>query len=388
MASKLRFVIAHVFPPHIRREESEENLTELMNLIDTFGGATVVKIIQRRANPDTHTYIGSGKASELADIVRDEKIDVVVVNDIVKPGQLYNLQKMLWGINPRIQVWDRVDLIIGIFDEHANTAEAKLQIRLARMRHMGPRIYGMGMALSRQGGGIGTRGLGETNTELMKRHWRTEIKKVEEELDRLATNRGKQLQRRRDLGFRTISIVGYTNAGKSTLFNTLTGKNKKSEDALFATLDSAVGKLFLPGSRTGVLVSDTIGFISNLPTTLVQAFQSTLMESVDADILIHVIDASDPRMYDKITVVEKVLEDLGIRNKPTIHVFHKIDRLTRQQMLALLKQYKPYAPQLASAKTGLGIPELIERIESVVAEFAIHEERKGRPLSPIANRNV
>lgn len=371
MPSQLRFVIAHVIPPTTRREEGEENLAELISLIDTYGGATVVKIIQRRANPDPHTYIGSGKAEELKVIIKEENVDVVVLNAVVKPGQLFNLQRMYWGINPNIQVWDRVDLIIGIFDKHAHTAEAKLQIKLAKMRHMGPRAYGLGRTmLSRQGGGIGTRGLGETNIERMKRHWRAEMQKIEAELDKLASHRGRQLERRKELGYKTVSIVGYTNAGKSSLFNYLTGKKKRAEDALFATLDSSVGKLFLPQSRKEVLVSDTIGFISNLPISLVQAFKSTLMESVDADILIHVIDASDLKMYDKIKVVEGVLEDLYIHGKPTIYVFNKIDRLAKREMIALLEQYKAYKPQLTSAATGLGVPELLETIEACLQPAA------------------
>lgn len=362
-ARKLRFILVDVVPPNVRREEAVNRLNEMVSLIDTFGGATVVKIIQRRASPDSHTYVGSGKAEEIADIIRSGAIDGLVINDIVKPGQLFNLQKMYWDLKHDIQVWDRVDLIINIFDKHAHTAEAKLQIKLARMRHMGPRIFGLGgSVLSRQGGGIGTRGIGETNTELMKRHWRTEMAKVEAELKKLEAGREQQLRRRKQLGFRTLAIVGYTNAGKSTLFNMVTGKVKRAEDKLFATLDSTVGKLFLPEFGSEVLVSDTIGFIQNLPTNLVKAFKSTLMESIDADILLHVIDAADPKMYEKISAVEHVLEELGIRTKPTVYVFNKIDQLSRLELLAILEHYRQYTPQLISAQTGIGIPELKETL--------------------------
>lgn len=367
--AKKRFIVVDVVPPSVFKDEAEKNLNELLSLVDTYGGATIVRVIQRRSNPDSHTYIGSGKADEVTGLIKSEKIDVVVLNDIVKQGQLFNLTKMFWEVNPHIEVWDRVDLILHIFDKHAHTAEAKLQIKLARMRHMGPRIYGLGgSVLSRQGGGIGTRGIGETNTELMKRHWRDATKQIEEELKRLTDNRARQLERRREIGLKTISIVGYTNAGKSTLFNLITRKRKKAEDALFATLDATVGKLWLPQQHKEVLVSDTIGFIQNLPARLVEAFRSTLMEAMDAAVLMHVVDASDPEMNDKIAVVQQVLEELGIHEKPTIYVFNKIDRLTKPEMLELLKRYEELDPQLLSAAEDIGMPELTEKIEATLAQ--------------------
>lgn len=343
--------------------EAEKDLKEVLSLLETYGHADVLTVIQRRALPDAHTYVGKGKVEEMQDIVKDQKIDVIVINDIVKPGQLFNLTKLFWKINPNIAVWDRVDLILNIFDKHAHTAEAKLQIKLARMRHMGPRMYGLGgTVLSRQGGGIGTRGIGETNTELMKRHWRSETKKVEDELRRLTNNRERQLERRRKIGLETISIVGYTNAGKSTLFNLMAKKKKKAADELFATLDATVGKLWLPQRSKEILVSDTIGFIQNLPAKLIKAFRSTLMEAMDARMLLHVIDASDPDMDLKIRVVEDVLEELGINNKPTIYVFNKIDELTKPQMINLLDRYDELNPQLISAYENIGMPELMEEI--------------------------
>lgn len=359
-----RFILVNVVPPNIRKEEAEKNIAELISLVETFGGATVVKVIQRRAHPDNHTYVGAGKAEEVVTLVKEEKIDVVVINDIVKPGQLFNLQKLLWAVNHQIQVWDRVDLIINIFDKHAHSAEAKLQIKLARMRHMGPRIFGMGMVMSRQGGGIGTRGLGETNTELMKRHWRNEIKKVQDQLVRHTREREQQLQRRKELGFKTISIVGYTNAGKTTLFNHLTKKKKKAADELFATLDSNIGNLWMDFERKGLLVSDTIGFIQNLPANLVDAFKSTLMESIHTDLLLHVIDASDPEMYQKIAVVEGILSELGLAEKPTLYVFNKIDALTKPEILQLMKTYAAKQPQFISARENIGFKELYESIEN------------------------
>jgi GTP-binding protein HflX len=364
---KLRFVLLDVIPPNITKLEADKNLQELISLVDTFGGATIVRVIQRRDRPDSSTFIGSGKAEELVQIVKDEKIDGVVLNGIVKPGQIFNLEKMIWPVNHLIRVWDRVDLILNIFDKHAHTAEAKLQIELARMRHMGPRMFGLGgNELSRQGGGIGTRGAGETNTEQMKRHWRDEMKNVETKLLKLRKDRERQLNHRREIGYKTVSIVGYTNAGKSTLFNTLTGKKKLAENVLFATLDSSVGKIYLPSVQKEILTSDTIGFIQNLPAKLVEAFRSTLMESINADLLLHVIDASDAKMQEKISVVEDTLEDLKIQDKPRIYVFNKIDVDPNWNREDIFKFYGQYSPQFISAKTGDGIDTLKKEIGTIL----------------------
>ncbi len=231
---------------------------------------------------------------------------------------------------------------------------------------MGPKIYGMGMILSRQGGGIGTRGIGETNTELMKRHWRDAIKKTQDTLAKLGANHQRQIEKRREMGMQTVSIVGYTNAGKSSLFNYLTKKKKLVEDALFATLDSTVGEVYIPGLNKKILVSDTIGFIQKLPPKLIDAFKSTLMESVYADVLIHVIDINDPKMKEKIEVVETVLQDLNLHQKK-IYVFNKIDQVGSEieqlkKVKELLSTYQEYHPQLISVKTGEGIDELIAQM--------------------------
>lgn len=361
-----RFVIINLVSPFTDHEAADKDLEELKSLVSTFGGATIVRVIQRRMKPDPSTYIGSGKTQEVSEIVEHEKIDIIVINAIVNPTQLFNIKKILWKVNPLIEVWDRVDLILHIFEKHAHTAEAKLQIELAQMRHMGPRIYGMGHILSRQGGGIGTRGIGETNTELMKRHWRNEIKIVKTKLDKLNQGRQQQLNRRKELGLKTISIIGYTNAGKSTLFNTLTGKHKLAKNILFATLDSAIGKLYLPRIKKDVLISDTIGFIQNLPTDLIEAFKSTLMESMNADILLHVIDASDHLMHEKIAVVEQILLDLDIEAKPIIYVFNKMDDPHSFNKEEFKEVYGINKPQFISASTGDGIPELIETIEKML----------------------
>lgn len=360
-----RFILVNLVPLVFNREAALFDLEELKSLVDTLGGATIVRVIQRRTKPDPGTFIGSGKALEVSDLIQKEKINAVVVNNILSSSQIFNLEQIFWKVNPDIKVWDRIDLILNIFDKHAATREAKLQIELARMRHMGPRMYGLGTFFSRLGGGIGTRGKGQTNIELMKRHWRIEMKKIELQLQKLEKNRENQTLRRHELGFKTISIVGYTNAGKTSLFNAFTGKEKLALDVLFATLDSTIGKIHLPGNKE-VLVSDTIGFIQNLPPHLVTAFKSTLMESIHADLLLHCIDASDVLMYEKIEVVENVLKELGIENKKKIYVFNKIDKkdhLDRQEICEIFGQYDP---QFISVKTGEGLEELQHIIASKV----------------------
>jgi GTPase len=360
---KKRVILVNLVSPFISHHEADMDLEELKSLVDTWGGATIVRIIQRKMKPDGGTYIGSGKVQEIAQIVKEEKIDVVVINAIVQPGQLFNIRNILWPSNNDIQVWDRIDLILNIFDKHAHNAESKMQIELAKMRHMGPRIFGMGMIMSRQGGGIGTRGLGETNTELMKRHWRDAMKQVKDKLAKLAKDRERQMLRRKEQGFETISIVGYTNAGKTTLFNKLTGKKKLAEDVLFATLDSTVGEIYFPSERKQILVSDTIGFIQKLPPQLIDAFKSTLMESIHADMLVHVVDVSDHLMNEKIDVVEEVLRSLKLEDKEQILVFNKIDNGFAFKKEELEEHYKMYNPHFVSAVTGEGMKDLLRMIE-------------------------
>ena len=358
-----RVLLASIIPQRLTDEEALIELEELKALVDAYGAEVVELVVQRREVHDKGMYLGRGKVEEIAALIPEKKIDIVILNALVKPGQLFDIKKMLSKTNPDIEVWDRIDLIIEIFSQHAHTAESRLQIELATMRHMGPRIYGMGYVLSRQGGSIGTRGIGETNTELMRRHWRDQIKQVEEKLEKLSKERERQMERRRKAGMMTVSIIGYTNAGKTSLFNSLTKKNKLVENALFATLDSSVGRLYLSGLQREILLSDTIGFIKNLPTKLINAFKSTLMESIHADLLLVVIDASDKNLAMKIKAVEDVVWELGVHYKKRVYVFNKIDAKLPIAKEILSEEYQDYSPQFISVHSEIGLQELLHEIE-------------------------
>lgn len=368
MSKLKRVVIVDVVNPYQKIEEAKKNLEEIKSLVATYHGIDVVDVIQHRTRPDKATFIGRGKVEELVGIVNKQKIDIVVVNAIVNPSVLFNLTQYLWNDHPEIKVWDRFDLILNIFDKHAHTAEAKLQIELARMHHMGPRIYGLGESyFSRQGGGgTNTKGQGETNIEIMKRHFRNQIRLKKEELNKLSLQHQLQIERRKFNHIQSISIVGYTNAGKTSLFNYLTKRNKVVENALFVTLDSVTGKLYLPILKKEVTISDTIGFIKDLPPTLIDSFKSTLLESINADLILHVIDISDPNMSQKISVVTNILRELNVRTKKIIYVFNKIDAFAGNAEELLKRVNETYAkntPQYISVTTDYGINKLLAEIE-------------------------
>lgn len=366
MNKEKKFLIVSTVTQKMSDEEAFVSIREVKFLIETYGGTVIDIVIQNREVHDKGMYIGTGKIVEIGELIREKEIDVVVLNSIVIPGQIYEIHKILYGNNKKIQVWDRVDLILKIFASHAHTAEARLQIELAAMRHMGPRIYGMGKEMSQQGGGIGTRGIGETNTELMKRHWRAQMKIVYDKQKKLAKDRERQLERREKIGFKTVSIIGYTNAGKTSLYNVLTLSNKVVNDALFVTLDSTTSKVKLPISKEEILVADTIGFIQNLPPELIDAFKSTLLESIHADLLLHVIDASDEDFERKIKIVDEIIFELEVADKTKILVFNKIDAITKEKEKMLKGKYQMYNPVFLSVKKKEGIHELLTLIEKLL----------------------
>lgn len=366
MTKNRQFLLVSIKPKNKTEKEIFLEFKELKELVDAYDGKVVDFVVQNREVHDKGLYLGQGKIQEVRELIKIKRIDIVVLNAIIKPGQLFDMKNFWIKSNPDIEVWDRVDLILHIFARHARTAEARLQIELASMRHMGPRIYGMGEVLSRQGGSIGTRGIGETNTERMKRHWREQMKATADKLEKLILRRYAQHERRRKNGILTLSIIGYTNAGKTSLFNLLTGKDKTAKDSLFVTLDSAVGKVYSKNLKRDLLVSDTIGFITNLPAKLIDAFKSTLMESINADILIQLIDISDDNYESKIEAVNKILIELGIAEKTRIFVFNKIDKEQMIDRDALVKKYKRYFPVFTSVKKKRGIDSLLEQVEGLI----------------------
>lgn len=361
---KPKVILVDIIEPKTNKDDALKSMEELENLVDTFGGFVVIKKVQKKQMPDYRTYIGTGKLEEIVAEAKAEGVEMIIFNNMLKPQQLFNVQ---WKIEKDgIKVWDRIDLILKIFEKHASTAEAKLQIELAALRHMGPRIFGMGMELSRQGGGIGTRGKGETNTEIMKRHIAEHEKKIQEKLEKVLKQREGQRKARIRKGLKTVAIVGYTNAGKSQLLNALTQKNIKIKDELFATLDTRIGQLFLPQSKSTCLLSDTIGFIQKLPPDLIDAFKSTLEETIHADLLLHVIDYSDPKKGMKIEVVKNILQDLGVEHTKTLIVCNKIDLCKKLMTKGFEKKFQKESPTFVSALKKENLQELITKIEKEI----------------------
>ncbi|MFO0703668.1 MAG: GTPase HflX [Patescibacteria group bacterium] len=354
MQNPSKFIVFDIVPPHTSLYRSDKRIEETVKLLENLTGdkGKVIHIVQQKTHPNLSTFMGTGKIEEVKGLILQDHIDCIVLNDIVKPGQIFDLTMALWHTKPDIKVWDRVDLILQIFRKNAHTAESKLQIELAAMRHMGPRIFGMGMVLSRQGGGVGTRGLGETNTERMKRHWREEIRKTEDRIKKLQEDLSERIRKRKDSGVKTVALVGYTNAGKTSLFNALTRKEKLSKDMLFATLDSATGYMkgdYDPNSpprsfekRPPILITDTIGFMQGMPPSLVKAFSSTLTETKSADLILHIVDSSDKDFEEKIDVVENTLKEIGSDNIPSLLLLNKMDEPPQAPLARIVTLIKKY----------------------------------------------
>ncbi len=342
-------------------KETRASLAELERLLDSAGGVAVFSLVQNKEAPDARTYLGSGKVAELRFYCAAQNIELVVFDGELSPSQIRNLEDALGGI----PVIDRSMLILDIFALHAESGEGKLQVELAQLQYTAPRLLGKGGVLSRQGGGIGTRGPGETQLETDKRHLSRRIQSLRRALDEIARDRATQRQSRDRSGLCRVAIVGYTNAGKSTLLNTLTDAGILAEDKLFATLDATTRQCRLPSGKT-VLLTDTVGFIRNLPHHLIHAFHSTLDEVRYADLLLVVLDASDEEAGAQLAVTEELLHSLGASEKPVLYVFNKCDRGAAIPAATLGKERVAYI----SAKTGQGVEAMLSRIDEMLSESA------------------
>ncbi len=373
-----RAVLAGIAKDSKDAERLERLLDELERLLETAGGVAVARVTQIRDNPDPAIYLGTGKIAELEAYCRADDIDLVVFDGELSPSQIRNIEKALGG---EVEVIDRSMLILDIFALHAVSGEGKLQVELAQLKYTAPRLIGKGIEMSRLGGGIGTRGPGETKLETDRRHLKRRIAALSEEIEKLERSRKTMRSSREKSGIPKAAIVGYTNAGKSTLLNYLTGAGILAEDKLFATLDPTTRKYTLPGGGS-ILLTDTVGFIRKLPHHLIEAFKSTLDEAVTADILIIVVDASDPEFSEQLMVTEGLLEELGAAGKPTLYVFNKCDRGVCDTFPT--REGASKETVYISAATGQGVNRLVEKLE----ELTMLGHKKVTYRIPHANQSA
>ena len=343
-------------------EDVEKSLDELSRLLSTAGGEVFAKVTQAKETPDMRTVVGSGKVREIGELCSANDIHLVIFDCKLSPSQIRNLEDGM-GKDAEVRVIDRSMLILDIFALHALTGEGKLQVELAQLKYTAPRLSGRGAEMSRLGGGIGTRGPGETKLESDRRHMKRRIAALEAELDELDRTRKTMRAARDRSGTPKAAIVGYTNAGKSTLLNRLTDAGILAEDKLFATLDPTTRRFTLPCGES-VLLTDTVGFIRKLPHHLVKAFKSTLDEAVYADILLVLADVSDSDFADELDVTDKLLEELGASGKPTLYLLNKCDKAKGE--LPVLSGKDKENVFYISAKSGRGIDNMIARLEALV----------------------
>lgn len=338
----------------------EESLAELSRLAESAGAVPCGHIVQARTHPDPAYFVGRGKLDELAEVCQTEGADLVIFDDELSPAQARNIERAL-----DIKVLDRTQLILDIFAQRAKTREGKLQVELAQLQYLLPRLSGIGTSLSRLGGGIGTRGPGETKLEADRRRIRSRMADLRSELEDVRRHRDVQRQGRRGALSLVAALVGYTNAGKSTLLNALTGAQAYADDRLFATLDPTVRQVSLPRGGSLLLV-DTVGFIRKLPHDLVAAFRATLEEVTEADVLIHVVDLSSPEWYEQSRAVYDVLQELGAAERPIITAFNKIDLVDPATVQGVLGRTR--LGVALSAKDGVGFDALLRLVEDAAPD--------------------
>ena len=366
--------------------ETESSLDELVTLAESAGAEVVARIRQIRPAMDPATLVGAGKVSEIEARVDADHADTVIFDHDLSPTQLRNLQRRL-----QAKVLDRTQLILDIFARRARTSEGQLQVELAQLTYLLPRLAGRGVEMSRLGGGIGTRGPGETQLETDRRRIGRRIAKLKADIERVRATRGVQRSQRQAVPLSTIGLVGYTNAGKSTLFNRLTGAGVLADARMFATLDPTVRQIRLPSQRR-VLLSDTVGFIRNLPTTLVDAFRATLEEVTAAALLLHVVDLASPVAVEQTAHVLKVLGEIGAEKTPQILVLNKSDRLGDEdrtqdlpalthRLLGETARQNSTSAVLISAQTGDGVTRLLELVDKELAQDPVARERFRFPLA-------
>ncbi len=362
----MKAILVGIWNRDVSRESARESIKELEGLLSAVGGESLGYVLQNRSRPDVRYYVGSGKAQELKEISSGTGADTIVFDDSLTPSQIRNLEELTGKT-----VIDRTDLVIEIFSRRAKSREAKLQVELAKLTHELPRLYGKGRHLSRLGGGVGTRGPGEQEAELRRRLIKRRIHQIRKELEEIKRMRRHQRKRREEEGVIRAALVGYTNAGKSTLLKALTGRETYIADMPFATLDTKTSARPVDGEYR-LLLTDTVGFIRKLPPELIESFKATLEEVTTADLLLHVVDISDDRWLDYIHTVREILAELSADEKPVVYVLNKADRVVSSEEEM---RHLPHGALVegravvVSAHRRWGLEDLIEEIRDLAEEL-------------------